>query len=206
MKDVTLSAEVFVMADADRTSELNPQDPQGFRHALGHLAGGLTVLSGGDWTAMTVQSIMSLSMVPPLLAIGVREQSHAWQELRRGEFVVNILASDQGALARSLGRYQPGGHAGVETRASACGAKGLLHAHAWFGCRVVREHLEGDHLLVVAEVVTLEVSTAGEPLLYHKGLMRALAHPHVPEQASAPERAATHFPASNLARAGVAKA
>ena len=73
--------------------------PDGFRGAMRHVVGAVSVISTGrgvDITGMTVTSVSSLSIDPPTLIVSVNRASSTWPILKRhGFFGVNILTSDQ---------------------------------------------------------------------------------------------------------------
>ncbi|WP_433073182.1 flavin reductase family protein [Dactylosporangium sp. CA-052675] len=143
-----------------------------FRHVLGHFATGLSVLTadaGAGPVGMTVQALMSLSLAPPLIALGIDRRSRTWPQIRRaGRFCVNLLRVEQEELAWRLGRSDTGKFDGVGLRAGREGRPELPEAIAWIGCAVRAEHDGGDHWLVVAEVDELRLGS-GEPLIFHRG-------------------------------------
>jgi flavin reductase (DIM6/NTAB) family NADH-FMN oxidoreductase RutF len=146
---------------------LDPTRASDFRQALSHFASGLVVLTTPGPAGMTVQSLMSLSLVPPLVALGVDRRSRVWSMVT-GEFCLNVLAADQNDLAQRFGRPGPDKFQSANWLTGTDGVPELYDAHAWMRCAANAEYDGGDHLLVVAEVRGLRVG-AGEPLLYHRG-------------------------------------
>src|SRR5258708_28967601 len=71
----------------------------GFRSAMRHLTGGVSVITAGrgrDVSGMTVTSVSSLSVDPPALIVSINRESSSWPLVKRyGFFGVNILTSDQ---------------------------------------------------------------------------------------------------------------
>ncbi|MFB9239324.1 flavin reductase family protein [Plantactinospora siamensis] len=155
-----------------------------FRQVLGHFATGLTLLTSrgrdGAPIGMTIQALMSLSLDPPLIALGVGRHSRSWERVRRagGRFRLNLLTTDQAELAWQFGRYADGEHrfTGSAWRIGPAGLPELVRAHAWIDAAVRDEHDGGDHVLVVASVGSLRVG-AGEPLIFHRGRPGRLAGP-----------------------------
>jgi flavin reductase (DIM6/NTAB) family NADH-FMN oxidoreductase RutF len=146
-----------------------------FKHVLGHFATGLSLLSAPGPVGMTVQALMSLSLEPPLIALGIARESNAWPTVRRtGRFTLNVLTADQEAVARYFGRSGDKRFTGPGWRIGPHGAPELIEAHAWIDCTVRDEHDGGDHFLVVAGVHGLRVGS-GEPLIYHRGRAGRLA-------------------------------
>jgi 3-hydroxy-9,10-secoandrosta-1,3,5(10)-triene-9,17-dione monooxygenase reductase component len=146
-----------------------------FRHVMGHFATGLSLLTGPGPVGMTVQALMSLSLEPPLLALGIGRRSRAWPAVRRGGlFTLNVLTAEQEDLAEHFGRSGQKRFTGPGWRLGPYGAPELVEAHAWIDCTIRDEHDGGDHFLVVAGVRGLRVGS-GEPLIYHRGRAGRLA-------------------------------
>ena len=123
----------------------------------------------GDRIAVTVGSLISLSLSPPLVGISIGRDL-ALHELVRtaGAFGVSILRGDQATLAARFARGMPPialWH-GVATRDGVTGAPLLADALAWIECRVQAEHAVGDHTFFVGEAVALEEGEPGEGLVY----------------------------------------
>jgi flavin reductase (DIM6/NTAB) family NADH-FMN oxidoreductase RutF len=136
-------------------------DPAVKRQALRLLTYGLYVVTAradGELAAGTVNWLTQCSFAPPLVAVGVKEDSHLGPLISRaGAFAVNILGADQRGLAQDFfrpTRLEDGrlnGHAFAPGPAT--GAPVLEEVPAWFEARVVETVRRGDHALVVGEVV-----------------------------------------------------
>jgi len=142
-----------------------------FRAVLGRFASGLVVVTAtgaAGPVGMTVQALMSLSLDPPLVALGVDRRSGSWAQVRPGDALrLNLLREDQAGLARAFGRPGPRTFDPLAWQLDA-GPPRLRAAHAWVDARLERQHDGGDHHLAVAAVEGLEAGT-GEPLLFHRG-------------------------------------
>ncbi|MBX7268197.1 flavin reductase family protein [Micromonospora sp. Llam7] len=80
-----------------------------FRKVLGHLATGLSVLTAPGPVGMTIQAMMSLSLNPPLVALGIRRASREWPDVRRAPlFRLNLL--DRGTARRCSPSSVSGNH------------------------------------------------------------------------------------------------
>ena len=123
----------------------------------------------GDRIAVTVGSLVSLSLEPPLVGISIGRNLALHEVLRSaGTFGVSILRGDQEGVARQFARGAPPivlWH-GVATRDGATGAPLLADALAWIECRVWAEYDAGDHTFFVGEVVALEEGETGPGLVY----------------------------------------
>jgi len=131
----------------------------------------LTVEVDGERVGLTVGSVVSLSLEPPLVGVSVSSQA-AMHELLRdaGAFALSLLAGDQEALAQHFARgVPPFAHwHGIPVRKGTLGAPLLEGALGWLECRVHAEYQAGDHTLFVGEVVTVESGRPG-PALVHVG-------------------------------------
>jgi flavin reductase len=128
----------------------------------------LTVDLEGERLGLTVGSVVSLSLEPPLVGVSVSRQAAMHELLRRaGGFALSLLAGDQEAVAQHFARgVPPLAHwHGVATREGAAGAPLLDGALGWLECRVAREHEAGDHTLFVGEVVAAERGRDGPALV-----------------------------------------
>ena len=106
---------------------------------------------------------------------------------RAGAFAVNVLsAGQQGISRRFADRNRPAGSAmfdGVPFEPGVTGCPVLADATASFDCRLWRSHRAGDHLIVLGEVVALVHRPQLEPLIFHAGTYKALAHAPMPRVA-----------------------
>jgi 3-hydroxy-9,10-secoandrosta-1,3,5(10)-triene-9,17-dione monooxygenase reductase component len=120
---------------------------------------------------LTVGSLMSLSLEPPLVGISIGKDSSSHEPLRRaGGFSVSLLAETQDVEARHFAR------SGIPPRflwdgaAVRPGARGPLveGALAWLECHTRAEHDVGDHTLFVADVESFAIGRPGRGLVYRE--------------------------------------
>jgi flavin reductase (DIM6/NTAB) family NADH-FMN oxidoreductase RutF len=122
---------------------------------------GLYVLTarGKDDTvaAATVNWVTQASFAPPLVAVGVKADSHAHALIKESKaFALNVLGKDQGATAFTF--FKPAVRDGQKVsgepfRWGTTGAPVLERAPAFFECRLVESVERGDHSVFVGEVV-----------------------------------------------------
>jgi flavin reductase (DIM6/NTAB) family NADH-FMN oxidoreductase RutF len=128
-----------------------------------------TVDLDGEQVGLTVGSLVSLSLEPPLVGISVSRQAALHELLRRaGAFAVSLLAAGQEPLAQHFARGVPPialWH-GVAVRPGREGAPLLEGALGWLDCRLWAEYPAGDHSLFVGEVAEVERGPAAQPLVY----------------------------------------
>jgi flavin reductase (DIM6/NTAB) family NADH-FMN oxidoreductase RutF len=129
----------------------------------------VTVDAAGQKTGLTVVSLVSLSLEPPLVGIAVRRHAALHELLREaGAFAVSILAAGQDGLAQHFARGVPPIvlWQGIETRDGELGAPLLEGALGWIECRLVSEHPTGDHTLFVGDVVSAARGPGREALVH----------------------------------------
>lgn len=128
----------------------------------------LTVDVEGERLGLTVGSVVSLSLEPPLVGVSVSRQAAMHEFLRRAdEFALSLLAGDQEAVAQHFARgVPPLAHwHGVALREGE-GEPLIDGALGWIRCRRGAEHEAGDHTLFVGEVTSAERGRVAPPLVY----------------------------------------
>jgi flavin reductase (DIM6/NTAB) family NADH-FMN oxidoreductase RutF len=129
----------------------------------------VTVALDEERFAITVGSLVSLSLEPPLVGIAISRQA-ALHELVRaaGAFGASLLAEDQAEVAAHFARGVPpiALWQGIDARPGrATGAPLLEGALGWLECRASSELPVGDHTLFVGEVLAVEHGRRVRPLL-----------------------------------------
>jgi flavin reductase (DIM6/NTAB) family NADH-FMN oxidoreductase RutF len=135
----------------------------------------VTARAGDRRIGVTVGSLVSLSLEPPLLGVGIGVHTSPHLLLREaGRFVVNVLAGDQERLARHFAAGVPpiAMWDGVPLRESGLQEPLLDGALAWLECELEAEHPAGDHALLVASVRSLELGRDAPGLAYVGGAYR----------------------------------
>jgi flavin reductase len=129
----------------------------------------VTVDAAGERLGLTVGSLVSLSLSPPLVGVSVSRQAALHELLREaGGFAASLLAGDQAEVAQHFARgVPPFAHwHGIATRAGAAGAPLIEGALGWLECRLADAHPAGDHTFFVGEVLAAESGRATPPLVY----------------------------------------
>lgn len=153
-----------------------------FRHVLGHLAGGVAVVTsvgpGGEPSGLTATALCSVSLEPPLVLASVARaaRTHAAIEAS-GVYGINLLASDQESLAVRFAGKEADKFRGLEVEEGVTGAPRLVEAMGFVDCRVTRHVPVGDHTLFVGgvEAAGIRGDGAAKPLVYHLGRYGTLA-------------------------------
>jgi flavin reductase (DIM6/NTAB) family NADH-FMN oxidoreductase RutF len=121
----------------------------------------------GRRAALTVSSLVSLSLEPPLVGISIAQQA-SLHELLRGadEWTASILAGDQERLAQHFARSVPpiALWNGIDVRED--DPRLLVGAAGWLVARTVQEHTTGDHTFFVGEIQSIEEGSAPDSLTY----------------------------------------
>jgi 3-hydroxy-9,10-secoandrosta-1,3,5(10)-triene-9,17-dione monooxygenase reductase component len=129
----------------------------------------VTIALEGQRVGLTVGSLVSLSLEPPLVGFALGRQAQLHELLRgSGEFGVSLLSGEQAALAQHFARSVPpiAQWTGIELHEDVAGPPLLAGSLAWLRCRVQAEHPAGDHTFFVGEVVWTELGTPGRALIY----------------------------------------
>ena len=144
-----------------------------FRHALGHFATGITVISARDSQGKpygaTVSSFSSLSLEPPLIQWSLTTTSYSYPIFSEAKhFAVNILASDQEDISRifckPIDRFsQVESLVGLERLPLVAGCLG------WIECALEREIKAGDHTIFVGRVLRARVAEKYPLVHWHGG-------------------------------------
>jgi flavin reductase len=123
----------------------------------------------GDRMAVTVSSLVSLSLEPPLVGVSIGKQASLYELLRRaGAFAVSLLGTEQEDVARRFAAgHPPIVHwEGVETREGAVAPLIAGPCVGWIEARVAGAHDVGDHTFFVGEVLRLERGPSHHALVY----------------------------------------
>lgn len=129
----------------------------------------VTIELEGTSTGLTVGSLVSLSLEPPLVGFALGQQAQLHELLRgAGEFGVSLLAGDEAALAQHFARSVPpiALWTGIEVREEVEGPPLIADALGWLRCSVQAEHPTGDHTFFVGEVEWAEVGSRRPALVY----------------------------------------
>lgn len=161
-------------------SDLTKPHSDNFRTVLGRLPTGVVVVTGGDPerpSGLVVGSFMSVSLIPPLVAVSPAKASTSWPAIEAGgHFCANILAEGQESLARQFAASGGDKFAGLTwSPAPATGAPLLDGVSAWIDCRIYERYEAGDHWLVLGEVLELSILREDGALVFHSGAFRPLA-------------------------------
>lgn len=157
-----------------------PDDPAGYRQALGCFATGITVVTGtaadGRRFGLTASSFQSVSLAPPLVLYSIRKGAASVDLVKAaGRFCVNVLRSDHAEIARRFAAPVADRFAGLDWQEGHLGCPALPQAIAAFECTLWATYDGGDHEIVVGEVQAMRRAPDGDPLIFFRGEFRPIA-------------------------------
>jgi flavin reductase (DIM6/NTAB) family NADH-FMN oxidoreductase RutF len=122
-----------------------------YRDALRRLPTGVSIVTAtiaGQTHGMTVNSLTSVSLEPPVLLVCLTRDARTTRAVQSaGRFAVSVLAHDQAELAAAFAR--PGERRDLPLQARCGGAPPVVDgAVAQVRCRVYATSEIGDHLVV----------------------------------------------------------
>ncbi|HLZ69262.1 MAG TPA: flavin reductase family protein [Dehalococcoidia bacterium] len=116
----------------------------------------LGVKDGDDLNAGTVNWVTQCSFKPPLVAMGVKKDSHLYSQLKSAKtFALSFLESGQKDVAFAFFRpakVEGNAISGQPFETAETGAPIISSAPAWVEGRIVGEVDSGDHSCMVGEV------------------------------------------------------
>lgn len=146
-------------------------EPAAVRRAMGRIPTSVAVVTAsldGEPIGMTIGSLTSVSLDPPLVAFFAFAGSSTFAQLRQcDQFCINVLSEDQAEICHGFARkdgvkFELGNwelHAGVPR---------ITNAVATVLCERESVFAAGDHLGMVGRVTDVEFSDH-RPLLYYRG-------------------------------------
>lgn len=151
-----------------------------FRRAMGAFATGVTVVSAGRadgrMAGITVNSLTSVSLEPPLLLWCLGDQSERYDFFSEADiWGVTVLGAGDVGLARRFARAESEAIAPSEVTDLA-GAPVLRAGVAHLACRTHDRRAAGDHLIIVGRVLETRV-ISGAALTFFRGQYGGIEDP-----------------------------
>ncbi|MCW4354131.1 flavin reductase family protein [Hoyosella sp. YIM 151337] len=143
----------------------NPQfaapTPMDLRSSMGRFTTGVAVVSADDGTGepcgMTISSLGSISLDPPILLISLTHGSRTTDAVEHaGAFSVSVLSSRQEAIARRFATRGGARFEGMPFVTSPSGLPVIKDALAIFDCVVHSAHDIGDHRVFYGSIIDLQ--------------------------------------------------
>jgi len=136
----------------------------------------VTAGAGGAVRGCTVSAFCLVSKDPALVSVCLRRGSGVLELIRQhGCFTVNVLSSEQSAVARHFASRVRGEGGdqfdGIGWAPWEAGLPRLTGAICWLHCRPCARVAAGDHELILARVVSLAEGGGRIPFLYFAGAL-----------------------------------
>jgi flavin reductase (DIM6/NTAB) family NADH-FMN oxidoreductase RutF len=144
------------------------QDLRGLMRFVPHPVAVMSVDNERDTMGVTISSLVSLSLDPPLVGVSIGKQASVYELVRQaGVFTISILGGEQEDLARRFAAGNPPiiHWAGVET-VDGLHAPRLAGALGWIEATTIAEHEAGDHTFFIASVDSVERGPGESTLMY----------------------------------------
>lgn len=157
--------------------------PRQLRDVMGCLVTGVcvvTAVADGEDVAMTVNSVTSVSLDPPLVLVCVARTARFHRAVTEcATWGLSILDGDAVEVSTRFsrpGRPRSGEFEALAHHRGAVTGVALVDGScAYLECRTEVVHPGGDHSIVVGRVLSATHSAASErPLVYHRGAYRWL--------------------------------
>ena len=146
-------------------------DKQELRHIFGKFATGVTVVTfnrGGQTLGMTVNSFTSVSLEPPMVLFCPALTCRFAQGVELGSsFTISILSSEQKDVCLHFA-----GRPNLETTPwpeDAEESPAVEGSNAYIKCVLEALHEHGDHYVAVGRVISAQITSDKEPLMFYAG-------------------------------------
>jgi len=149
--------------------------PGDLRRAASTFPRGVALVTGPGRLGIHVDTFISVSLDPPLVAFSPSRQSLTWRRIRRaGRIAISVLGVHHAPGLRE--RAQPGADSLAGLSLELVGGVTVVRdALAVLLCTLEAEHRAGDHTLAVARVLEVRHGVGGAPLVYHRGAFGTVA-------------------------------
>ncbi len=147
---------------------MSGEELRGLMRFVPHNVAVLAVDHDGDRMGVTVSSLVSLSLEPPLIGVSIGKQASLYELVRNAEgFSLSLLGDGQEELAQRFAAGRPPivHWEGVEIREGTY-APLIEGALGWIEARKRAEHDAGDHTFFIADVESVVRGPAPSALMY----------------------------------------
>lgn len=152
-----------------------------FKDSLASWASGVSVVTtncDGMLYGLTVSSFTSLSLDPPLVLVCLNNGNRLPEMIGDAQgFAVSILDRGQETASNyfaTRGREPTPDFTEIEGEITRSGMPVLAGAMAWIVCSLHNSIEQGDHTIIIGEVVEAGSREDGEPLLYYRRAYRSV--------------------------------
>ena len=156
----------------------------GFRSAMRQVpscVAAVTTAHHQDFRGLTIGSLASVSLDPPLISFNVMRSSRMHDLITCAErYAVHILSEKQAALSVLLAAPEltgPQQFATIPHTRDADGIPLIQDTVVILHCQPYRSYPLGDHTVLIGHVVRTTEGAGIRPLVYHDGQYRQLGEP-----------------------------
>ena len=159
-------------AQGERSATLRGSVQNALKDVMRGYPQGVTVVTTKDHGVLkgiTVSSFISVSLQPPLILVSIAKDSGFHEAFRNStEFAVNFLAEDQKSVSdRFAGRLKLADRfQGLDISFDSTSAPIIGGVKAFVECKTRGSYEEGDHSLIIGEVVNAIRLSEKSPLVY----------------------------------------
>jgi 3-hydroxy-9,10-secoandrosta-1,3,5(10)-triene-9,17-dione monooxygenase reductase component len=147
-----------------------PVAPIELRRAASRFATGVALVTSPGGLALVIDSFISVSLAPPLVAFTASRTSLTWRRMRRAaSFGVSVLGTQHAAGLRERARPGADRLAGLDVEVLGGGVPVVRDALAIVVCTLEAEHAAGDHTLVIGRVEHVRDGVGRRPLVFFDG-------------------------------------
>lgn len=173
--------DLVIDGEAGLDPSIDEEARRAFRNALGQFCTGVTAITAlspdNERIGITVNSFSSLSLDPPLILWSIAHTTPSFAFFAPGDpFAVNVLATDQQALAMKFAQSGADKFEGVDVHEGRRGVPLVTGCVAYLECDVDARHPGGDHDIIVGRVHRV-FNVGKAPLLFHGGAFQSLPRP-----------------------------
>ena len=144
--------------------------PLELRRAASRFPTGVALVTSPGCLALVIDSFISVSLEPPLIAFSASRTSLTWRRMRStGRFAVNVLGAHHAEGIRARARPGADRFAGLPIDVAAGGVPVVHDALAALLCTLEAEHAAGDHTVVIGRVQHVRHGADDPPLVFYGG-------------------------------------
>jgi 3-hydroxy-9,10-secoandrosta-1,3,5(10)-triene-9,17-dione monooxygenase reductase component len=147
-------------------------NPEQFRSAMGHLAGGVAVVTTlsaeGQPRGFTATAVCSVSLVPPLVLVCVGTRGQTLEAIRESSrYALNFLHEDGLPTSVRFSGTDDQKFEDLDWVPAPEGSPLLEDALAWVECAVEQEVEAGDHVIFIGRVTAADARSEDQSALVH---------------------------------------
>lgn len=149
-------------------------DAEALRTGMRNWASGVSVVStkAGDVIhGLTVSSLLSVSLEPPIMLISVRQSTRTHKLIKQSSiFGISVLSENQKDISDRFASFKTEQYdrfVGIDVYTLSTGAPLITSSLVGLDCRVVRSVEIETHTLFFGEVEALKIGDKQKPLVYY---------------------------------------